>query len=326
MEALSVFDILRIGVGLSIFIMNLTATIVLFKCRRMAFQIRIFTAQLAIADALFGVLMVSVGLRIASVSLVACRINFHFNMMVHFMTSLTITAMSGDRYLALCFPLQYRSSISHKKVKFLSALLWIFAASLSIALLVGMTPGDFTGCDYIKVTGENGLKLAAALYITVIVLNASFYVGILWTLLHRMRIADPVSDDREERHIREQRTILMKILAIVGLFVCTYIPNLICIIIASFDFDNREKYTTFILVTAFLGFFNSVLSPFVYVWRYPECRYTFLIYCTFWSRERQEKLREKLDRSLGINTPRTSTHTRQCEVYELGVDEQAQSK
>ena len=70
----------------------------------------------------------------------------------------------------------------------------------------------------------------------------------------------------------------MKILAIVGLFVCMYLPSLVVLTVVSIDFQNRENYTVPVWMTTLLSLCNSVFSPFVYVWRYPECRYKFLIY------------------------------------------------
>ena len=54
MEPKGMPDIMRSIGGLTIMIMNAMSIIVLFRCKRMAFQIRIFTIQLAIADFFIG--------------------------------------------------------------------------------------------------------------------------------------------------------------------------------------------------------------------------------------------------------------------------------
>ena len=60
MEELSVFGALRILFGLSVTIANFIAFFVLFKCKKMAFQIRTMTIQLTFTDAITG-MIVTVG-------------------------------------------------------------------------------------------------------------------------------------------------------------------------------------------------------------------------------------------------------------------------
>ena len=75
--------------------------------------------------------------------------------------------------------------------------------------------------------------------------------------------------------LKEQTRILVKILRIFGLFLFAYLPGIVMAIIMGFDFNGR-KYMTPIMAAGLLTRSNSLLSPLVYVWRYPECRYTFL--------------------------------------------------
>ena len=84
-------------------------------------------------------------------------------------------------------------------------------------------------------------------------------------------------------------------LAITGVFVITYLPLNVMMVIISFDYENRKSYMTPYFSTILLWMSNSILSPCVYVWRYPECRYKLMIYCTFWNTERQQTLEGRLN-------------------------------
>ena len=120
MENLSVFDILRIIFGLSVVIVNLVALVILFKCKKMAFQIRILTIQLTITDAISGIMVTMMGLHITAWFPAFCYVSYHTHVAVGYMTFFVITAMSGDRFLALCFPFQYRWMVSSRRVLYLT--------------------------------------------------------------------------------------------------------------------------------------------------------------------------------------------------------------
>ena len=275
--------------------MNVAATTILYKCKKMTFQVRIFTTQLSLADMLFGFQLILVGLRISSLSEINCRMNFHCTSALHFVSFFTITTMSCDRFLALCFPFKYQRTITVRKVKFFSASLWISAAVLSFVMLAWREPHDFNGCNYIEVAGEKGYILFAVLYVVVLILNSSFCVGVMCALLRIKNATGPVNDDRRARYMKDQTRILVKILGILSLFVFTYVPHMVICIILGMDFDNKQKYMFPFILTLFLGMSNSFFSPIVYVWRYPECRYMLMIHCYFWNKEKQDKLREELN-------------------------------
>ena len=95
--------------------------------------------------------------------------------------------------------------------------------------------------------------------------------------------------------MKQQKQILAKILVIIGVFVITYLPMTVMFIVLAMDYGNRKSYMTAFFCTALLGMSNSILSPCVYVWRYPECRYKLMNYCTFWKTERQQTLEARLN-------------------------------
>ena len=297
METLSWSDIFRAIFGLIIMIMNLISLVILFQCKKMAFQVRTFTIQLAITDVVSGFLTSMVGLHISTYSFVTCRMSYHSHMVIGIMTTFTITAMAGDRFLALCFPFRYHQIVTSKRVMYLSITLWGLSLACSLLSLIWMDTSIYNGCNYIEtVIGRYGFRMYASLWGLVIILNVCFYAGILWAMVCKNRGNGSSVNGGGNEQARLQRIILTKMLAITGLFVVTYFPSLIMMFFMALDYDNRKKYVTMYFVFVLLSFTNSILNPVVYVWRYPECRYKLLFYCNFWSQERQDRLKERMNR------------------------------
>ena len=294
MDALSISDIFRVIFGLVIMVLNLISLVILFKCRKMAFQIRTLTIQLAITDVVSGLLTSMVGLRISTYSFVTCRLSYHAHSVVSIMTAFTITTMAGDRFLALCFPFQYHRMVTSRRVGYLSAVLWILSLFFSLMTLIWMETPDYKECNYLETIGRSGYTMYATLWGIVIFLNVLFYTGITKVFLCKDNNSRHSDNERRHNRIGLQKVILAKMLAITGLFVLTNLPALVMMMIMAVDYDNRKKYFTVYFIFVLVSMTNSILNPVIYVWRYPECRFTLLIYCSFWNQDRQTMLKNRL--------------------------------
>ena len=265
----------------------------------MAYQIRILTIQLTITDAISGILLTMLGLHISARFPAFCYLSYHTNVAVSYMTLFVITAMSRDRFLALCFPFQYRWMVSSRRVLYLTMALWTFSVCLSLLLLAWMKTTISKDCynadSTNTIVGKEGFIQHASLCLFLILLNICFYIGISSNLFCRKDGLRTARVSGQQNYIKQQKRILAKILVIMGVFVMTVLPVNIMMIVIAMDYVNRKSYMTAFFITALLGMSNSILSPFVYVWRYPECRFKLMIYCTFWNTERQQRLEARLN-------------------------------
>ena len=66
-------------------------------------------------------------------------------------------------------------------------------------------------------------------------------------------------------------------------------------IIITVDYEHWRRYMNVYFSSTLLVMSNSIISPVVYVWRYPECRYMLMAYCVFWNKEKQRELIGRLD-------------------------------
>ncbi|XP_035291142.1 olfactory receptor 51A7-like [Anguilla anguilla] len=70
------------------------------------------------------------------ISFEACLTNMFFVYWFLFMQSFTLTVMSYDRCVAICFPLRYNEIVTNKSMLVITAITWSFAA-LSVLIAVG---------------------------------------------------------------------------------------------------------------------------------------------------------------------------------------------
>ena len=287
MNMLKVPDIFRLLFGVSVTISNLMAVGILLKCKKMSFQLRIMTIQLAITDVIRGIVVIMIGLHITDTSIVMCHVSYHTQVVICNMTCFTITAMSCDRFLALSFPLRYRYMVTARRAKYIVIVLWVMALATSLLILQWMTNTVYTSCKYSVVA--DGYRQHATIGTLIILINIFLYAGILWALYCRRDNLSQSRSSGREVHMKQQKKILLKILAITLVFVLTFLPFNVMWMIFAIDFDNRKHYMTAYFVTMLLWLSNSMLNPCVYVWQYPECRKKLLVCCHFWRREGQRR-------------------------------------
>nr|XP_006643087.1 PREDICTED: olfactory receptor 51F2-like [Lepisosteus oculatus] len=67
----------------------------------------------------------------------ACLVNMFFVHLFTFMQSLTLLALAYDRFVAICFPLNYHSVITNGKMVLILAIIWIMTAGLML-IAVGL--------------------------------------------------------------------------------------------------------------------------------------------------------------------------------------------
>ena len=123
-----------------------------------------------------------------------CRATYHTQVVICNMTCFTITAMSGDRFLALRFPLRYRYMVTARRVKVTAAVLWGVALATSLLVLLWMRSKGtiYKSCYYLYSMIGDGYKQHATIGTFVIILNICLYAGILWAMFCRQENLDLV--------------------------------------------------------------------------------------------------------------------------------------
>ncbi|XP_026222771.1 trace amine-associated receptor 13c-like [Anabas testudineus] len=180
--------------------------------------------------------------------------------------------ISVDRYVAICDPLHYSTKITHRKVKILILLCWIYSVFYSFLFLYDnlKQPGRYNSCY-----GE-----CFVMVILAVDLVLSFIIPISAIIILYMRVfVVAVSQARSMRShiaaVKLQRsgTVTVKkselkaartLGVVVAVFLMCYCP-FYCVSFSGADLMISSSTNTFI---SFLVYFNSCLNPVIYAFFY----------------------------------------------------------
>ncbi|XP_029459032.1 motilin receptor [Rhinatrema bivittatum] len=192
-------------------------------------------------------------------------------------TILHITALSIERYLAICFPLKAKVFITKRRVKAIIFFLWVFA-SLSAGpffFLAGMEAGNFTEpsetsweCNTTQYARESGLLKILVWMTTIYFFVPMFCLNILYGFIGRTlwkskdRIREFDAADIEGRNHKQA----VKIWAVVVLaFVICWLPFHIGRIIFIYASEQTLSLSQYFNIVAMLLFYlSAAINPILY--------------------------------------------------------------
>ena len=168
---------------------------------------------------------------------------------------LTLTAISVDRLLALLLGIRYRTVVTLKRTRILTATFWI----ISVA----------SGSFYVTHTRISVLY-AIILILSCSVISIASYTKIFRTLSHYQA---EVQDQTTALNIERYRKVVSSALWVQLTLVVCYAPKLIILVVKIY---RKKTYSSHVLVingiTSILTYFNSTLNPFLYCWKIKEVR------------------------------------------------------
>ena len=212
--------------------------------------------------------------------------------MIYFITCtaslLSLTALTFDRYVAIVYPLVYRTKLSPLRAFLVSVLQWIASMLVSqIYLVVGDNKFRF-----IFANTAIAITFAALTFTSVKIykyLRCQIHTWSNWPNKTRENL---VMKQALQRERKTTRTLFVAL----GIFTACYLPSCVCIYIINFCstcdclFVNWARNIQWVLVLA-----NSSVNPLVYGWKLRNFRKAFKSILTFRAcRRRQRPISVKL--------------------------------
>ncbi|KAM5180558.1 motilin receptor [Mantella aurantiaca] len=193
-------------------------------------------------------------------------------------TILHITALSIERYLAICFPLKAKVFITKRRVKTVIVFLWVVAmlsASPLYNYLDNIEVDNDTGsskiiyeCRYTEYARESGL-LPIMMWVTTVyfffpmsclVILYGFIGKTLWK--SRNSIRGPNAVNRERSHRQTVKILAVVVLAFVICWLPFHIGRLIFVYTTNFEVMRISQYFNIIAMQLF--YLNASVNPILY--------------------------------------------------------------
>lgn len=233
-----------------------------------------FVASLGFADLMVGlfaapmgaVYPITAGLQQASQRF---RVWMHLVYFISCTASLlSLTALALERYLAIKYPLLYRSKLNSMRAFFVSVVVWIISTLVTLLYFV-------VGYNKFRFVFAN---TAVVLTLTVLIFTNSKIFKYLrcqvhqWDRLH----GNPAKNLALQRAIEREKRVTKTLLVNLILFLVFYLPSCVCIYIVNFCtncdclFIQYARKIQWVFVMA-----NSGVNPFVYAWKLENFRKAF---------------------------------------------------
>ncbi|XP_061187007.1 sphingosine 1-phosphate receptor 1-like [Saccostrea echinata] len=283
-------------------LVNFLALIILARCQKMNIQIKAMTMNLALVDLMTGVAILLDSFLSPVLPESICRPLTYLYCIGVIVSFATITGLLLDRFLAIYYPYRYQKVHLHEKqcsVIVISGT-WIVGIILSVlnyvdGFLIYKTQRTALCVSYVM-TGKIGLAIVTMVFCFLLVFNMFLYLLMFIKIYRLSRSAYPKNTMKGNLYSNQAR-VLIKLSAIIGSFMLLYTPLIVInVIVVVVDNNMAETLLTWQSFAGFLILLNSFLNPFLYVWRFTECRYTFLsMVCCCWKsrKEKYENLKKK---------------------------------
>lgn len=259
------------------FMSNIIALMILLKCRRMNFQIKVICVNMVVTDLLTSTFtFVDSIATVKSLHLIPawCVTRCIIGVMLITASLFFMTLLAIDRLFSITMALRYHVLVTQNRTIAVSVLTWI------VSLLV-------TSLSYV-----NGFERKAPCicfdnegnkFITLIFRNICFlliiisYSIIFWMVLKQNRTIQCMGNKN-----RFNFGPTIKISAIVGALCVMYFPKNAYFIYITATGKKVQDSLKLYAVLAYIEKLNSFINPFLYVWRFTECRIQIIkLFCRF---------------------------------------------
>lgn len=287
-------DSVLLAFGIPIFLANIIGIVVVWQSTKLPFQIRLLTLNLSYADGGIGLVMLLPRRWLYK----ECNVRKYLLEILGTSSFLTITAFNVDRCLVILYAIQYTMFITKSRIFTVCVVIWILSSSI-VYLLYSDEQWETLGfsCEEAFASNLRTSNVIGHVIRTVIILiNVLIMVLLCLYLRDRMKqLSRTGLQQFKVKHWDYQAVTIKKILLITIMFTVLYTPYMICQLILSTHVQTRSEFIIKGL-SAMASLLNSFVNPFLYIFRFKECRFQFkLLFCR-WNKsilEETERVRKQ---------------------------------
>ncbi|XP_060077862.1 orexin receptor type 2-like isoform X2 [Ylistrum balloti] len=253
--------------------------------------------------------------------LVMCKLVIYIQQVSVLVSVLTLTAISIERYMAICHPLSFR--VSKYKTILVIGMVWLLSLLVAIPDLVFLTllpdnliPPDIgniwlTACIPSDIEKElvYQMFLTVAYYILPLFIMGFAYTRIamcLWQSTQAGPATNNIASDSNAATLRNRKRTAKMLILVVVLFSVCYLPVYLLNIFRYAQVMHKlpEMTTSVLALTSrFLCYFNSAVNPVIYNFMSEKFKKEFRVVC--WCCVKLNYTRTQR----GMNASRTQNHS-----------------
>ena len=252
-------------ISVCIVLFNLLGIISLYRCERMPFSIRILTINLCISGMLFsihGVSLIIVSQFLGCLPTAFVSYDKLLLFKPYIVSLLLTTLLVVDRTLSMVLCMKYHLIVTQKRVKCGCIIIWTVAVCL--ALIECTTP-------WIRDVGTDFEYIC--IFPVCFLVNMVCYSIILRVVCKmQTQLREMYSPVLLHKSMYQSYKSIAKISTLFAVFSSFVIPVYIYNIWIHFGLTYGHNIDMFTSISRLFMNLNNLLNPFIYVWRFVECR------------------------------------------------------
>ncbi|XP_064103211.1 somatostatin receptor type 2-like [Macrobrachium nipponense] len=251
----------------------------------------LYILNLAIADELFVIgipfLMITSVLGYWTFGSIMCKLYMITTSLNQFTSSLFLTIMSADRYIAVCHPISSPKFRTPMISKLVSLTAWTTSALMIVPIFMysnTLEVNDLINCnifwpDGFGVSGQFVFTLYSFILAFGIPLVLIFIFYIL--VLQKLKSVGPKAKSKEKK--KSHRKVTKMVLTVITVYVICWLPYWVLQLALIFS-PPREGQSPFMvvlfLISSCLSYINSAINPILYAFLSENFKKSFMKACT----------------------------------------------
>ncbi|XP_076056453.1 somatostatin receptor type 2-like [Oratosquilla oratoria] len=251
----------------------------------------LYILNLALADELFVIgipfLMVTFTLEYWPFGSIMCKLYMISTSINQFTSSLFLTIMSADRYMAVCHPITSPKVRTPMISKLVSLTAWTVSALTIVPIFMYSNTLEYNGLESCNIVWPDGQTVSGITVFTMYSFFLAFgiplsFISIFYTfVILKLRTVGPKTKSKEKKKSRRKVTKL--VLTVITVYVLCWLPYWVLqlALITSPPKQNQSLFRKILfLFTSCLSYINSAINPILYAFLSDNFKKSFMKACT----------------------------------------------
>lgn len=275
---------LAFGVGLC---GNSLVIYVIIRFSKMQTVTNLYILNLAVADELFVIgipfLMITSWLGYWSFGHFMCKLYMITTSLNQFTSSLFLTIMSADRYIAVCHPINSPKFRTPLIAKLVSATAWTTSAFMIVPVLMYAKTSSAHGVITCNIFWSPDLQTVFTFYSFVLAFGIPVILFFIFYSLVLIKLKTVGPNARSKEKKKTHKKVTKMVLTVITVYVICYLPYWVLQVILIYSPPKQIQSPLMIVLYLFsscLSYANSAINPILYAFLSDNFKKSFMKACT----------------------------------------------